>query len=310
MHSALNPKTTELHDSHSDQPDLLVIAPDVVLVAPGDKELSSLAHDAIARPWDPQPRTAVDPPVDKTFRAASFNDIRIPRDQPSIGRRAVRGLVGLLLAVCIGGAAMAWHAYGDATSGIIEKWAPPFARSSSPPLERPALADQQVSTAKPTPPQPAPAAQTLEVAAPTAPARPAESPQSLPSMAREIEQLKSSIAQLRASQEQMSRDIAKASEAKTSEAKTSEARAAEAKTSEPVATHGSGAQGAAAEPNSRPRISLHPPRSVAAPARKPVPPSQAAATPALPQGPAPEPQQQIRIQQQDELVPRPPMPVR
>lgn len=295
MHSTLNPKQTEQHDSPADQPDLLVIAPDVVLVAPGDKELSSLAHDAIARPWDPQPRIAVDPPVDTTFRAAPFNDIRIPRDQPMIGRRAVRGLVGLLLAVFIGGAAMAWHAYGDATMGIIEKWAPLFARSSSPPLERPTLADQQASAAKPTAPQPAPAAQTLEVAAPTAPARPAESAQSLQSMAREIEQLKASIAQLRVSQEQMSRDIAKTSEAKTSE---------------PVVTQGLGSQGVPTEPNSRPRISPHPPRSVAAPARKPVPPSQAAATPALTQGLALEPQPQIRIQQQDDPVPRPPMPVR
>ena len=42
MHSTLNQKQTD--DPH----DILVVAPDVVLVAPADKELSNPAHDADA----------------------------------------------------------------------------------------------------------------------------------------------------------------------------------------------------------------------------------------------------------------------
>jgi hypothetical protein len=118
---------------------------------------------------------------------------------------------------------------------------------------------------------------------------------------QEIEQLKASIAQLKTSQQQMSRDIAKVSEAKVAEAKLSEARVAEAK---------------ASQQNLRSRLSAAVRRSAAAPARKPMPPfppSQAAAAPPLPQAaapPVPQQQPQTSTQPQAELVPRPPMPLR
>jgi hypothetical protein len=299
MHSTLNQKQTD--DPH----DILVVAPDVVVVAPADKELSKLAHDALRYPSDPQTHTGSDssagpavPPVDTTFRPAAVNNVQVPG-----GRRAVRALTGFLLAACIGGAAFAWQSYGDAARQIIARWAPRLVMTSSTPMENPGPAEQpsqptvQASAAKAAAtPQPAPPTQTApEGVAPSAAALSPESAQLLQSMARdlatagqEIEQLKASIDQLKASQEQMSRDVAKAS-----------------------------------EQNLRPRMSASPPRSAAAPARKPMPPfrpSQAAAAPPLPQAAAPsaprqpEPPPQATAQPQvgPELssVPRPPMPVR
>jgi hypothetical protein len=305
MHSTLKPKQTD--DPH----DILVVAPDVVQVAPADQELSNLLHDAARYLSDAQTRTGSDvpvgppvPPVDTTFRPAAVNDVLVPGLRPSIGKRAVRAFTALLLAACIGVAAIAWQSsYGDVAKQMIAEWAPQLALTSSPPPEKPGLSAQpapsavQAGPAEAAPPQPAPLAQTApEGVAPAAAALSAESAQLLQSMARdlatvgqEIEQLKASIEQLKASQQQMSRDVAKVS-----------------------------------EQNLRPRISAPPPRSAAAPARKPMPPfspPQAAAAPTLPQAAAPyyvprqpEPQPQATAQPQAEpefsSVPRPPMPVR
>jgi hypothetical protein len=298
MHSTLKPKPSD--DPH----DVLVVAPDVVQIAPADQELSNLLHDAARYLSDAHTHTGSDvpagpplPPVDTTFRPA-INNVQIPDDRASIGRRAVRALTGFLLVACIGAAAIAWQSSGNVAKQIIAKWAPQFILTSLPPLENPALPAQptppavETATANAAPQQPAPLAQTAPegVAPTTATLSPGE-PQLLQSMAgdlatvgQEIEQLKASIEQLKASQGQMSRDIAKAS-----------------------------------EQNLRPKISAPPPRSTAAPARKPMPPfppPQAAAAPTSPQVAAPsvprqpEPQPQATAQPQDESVPRPPMPVR
>jgi len=297
MQSTQNPK--QIDDPH----DVLVVAPDVVLVAPTDKELSELAR-TWRHPSNPQTRTGSDlpgtstvPPVDTTFRAGAVRDVQVTGDRPSIGRRAVRAFTSFLLVACIGIAIIAWQSYGDAAKQIIAGWASQLVLTSSPlpehpgPPERPNPPTIQASAAKAAPP-PAPLAQTApEGVAPTAAALSPESAQLLQSMAgdlatagQEIKQLKASIEQLKASQEQMSRDIATAS-----------------------------------EQNLRPKISAPAPRSAAAPARKlmpPFPPPQAAATPRLPQAPAPsvprqpEPQPQATAQPEAEPVLRPPMPVR
>jgi hypothetical protein len=304
MHSTQNPK--QIDDPH----DVLVVAPDVVLVAPTDEELSKLAR-TWRHPSNPQTRAGSDlpgtstvPPVDTTFRVAAVRDVQVTGDRPSIGRRAVRAFTAFLLVACIGVAVIAWQSYGDVAKQIIARWAPQFGLTSSPLLENPGLPEQpnpptiQASAAKAAPP-PAPLAQTApEGVAPTAAALSPESAQLLQSMAGDlatarqeikqlkasIEQLKASIEQVKASQDQMSRDIATAS-----------------------------------EQNLRPKISAPPPRSAAAPARKlmpPFPPPQAAATPRSPQAAAPsvprqpEPQPQATAQPEAEPVLRPPMPLR
>jgi hypothetical protein len=308
MHSTLNPQQADPHaDPHDD-----------VLVARIDEELSKLAHDAMRDPLDPQTHTGSDfsagpavPPVDTTFRPAAVNQGL----RPSFGVRAIRAFIGFLLAVCIGVAGVVWQAYGDAAKQMIARWTPQLVATSSPPPENPGLPEQpnppavQANAAKAAPPQPAPPAQAAAEGVAPAAAAP-ESAVLLESMARELASARQEIDQLKASQEQMSREIAKAKayEAKASLAKASQTRASQTR---------------ASEQNLQPRISALPPRSAAAPVRRPLPPSypppQAAAAPVLPPAPAPyvprqpEPPPQATAQPQAEPelspVPRPPMPV-
>src|SRR6266571_163712 len=261
MHSTQNPQQVDPHaDPHDD-----------VLVARIDEELSKLAHDAMRDPLDPQTHMGSDfpagpavPSVDTTFRPAAVNQGL----RPSFGMRAVRAFVGFLLAVCIGVAGVVWQAYGDAPKQMIARWTPQLVATSSPPPESPGLPEQpnppavQANAANAAPPQPAPPAQAAAEGVAPAAAAP-ESAVLLESMARELANARQEIDQLKASQEQMSREMAKA---KAYEAKASQIKAS--------------------EQNLRPRISALPPRSVAAPARRPMPPSypppQAAAAPVLP----------------------------
>jgi len=289
MHSTLNPKSTD--DPH----DFVVVAPNAVRLVPVDEELSNLLQEAARRSSNPQTRTGFDfsaggpvPPVDTTFRPAAVNNVQVPGERGSIGKSAVRAFTALLLAACLGLAAIAWQSSGNVAKQIIAKWAPKFILTSLlPALENPGLPEQpspptvQVSAAKAAPPQPAPLAQTApEGVAANAVALPPESAL-LHAMALDLATARQEIEQLKA--KQMSRDIAKAS-----------------------------------KQNLRPKISAPPPRSAAAPARKPMPPfppRQAAAAPTLPQAAAPsvprqpEPQPQATVQPQAEPVPRPPMPV-
>src|SRR6266550_589269 len=291
MHSTLNPQQADPHaDPHDD-----------VLVARIDEELSKLAHDAMRDPLDPQTHVGSDfsagaaiPPVDTTFRPAAVNHVQAPRLRPSFGVRAIRAFVCFLLAVCIGVAGVVWQAYGDAAKQMIARWTPQLVATSSPPPENPGLAEQpnppavQANAAKAAPPQPAPLAQAAAEGVAPAAAAP-ESAVLLESMARELASARQEIDQLKASQEQMSREMAKSSQTKAS------------------------------EQNLRPRISALPPRPVAAPVRRPMPPSYPppqAAAPVLPQAPAPyvprqpeaPPQATAQPQAEPELspVPRPP----
>jgi hypothetical protein len=194
--------------------------------------------------------------------------------RPSRGGRAVRGLIGLMLAACICVAAVVWHSpYGGAARQTVSSWAPQLVAIASLPLEKSGLPAQpnpsaiQADATKAASPQPAPPAQSAAEDVAPAPAAAALSPdmtQLLQSMARDVAAMGQSIEQIKASQERMARDhvnavdLLRASQeqmarviAKTSEGKTSEARTS--------------------EQNARPRISAPPPRPVAAPARKPVP---------------------------------------
>ena len=310
MHSTLKPKPTD--DPH----DFVVVAPDAVRLAPVDEELSNLLQEAARYRADTQTHLASDfpdgptgPPVDTTFRPAAVHDVLVQGEGWSVVRSAVRAFTALLLAACIGVAAIAWQSSGDLAKKMITKWAPQFALTSLLSPEKPGLSAQpaassvQVDAANEAPTQSAPPAQSAaEAVAPAAAAPSPDSAQLLPSMARdlaslgqEVERLKASVEQLKAGQQQMSRDVvAKASEVKAS------------------------------EQSLRPRISALPPRPAAARARKPIassPPAQDALAPAASQAPAPyyvprqiEPQRQPTAETltDPELssVPRPPMPVR
>ena len=320
MQSTLKPKPAD--DPH----DVLVVAPDLVRVAPAEEELSSLLREAARQHSVPQVKTQPDravPPVDTTFRAAVVDDGR-----RSIGRRLWRGFLALLLVACLGGAGVAWQAYGDSARALIATSAPEFVTSLLPAQKpetsvQPAApaAETEAADAAPAPAavtpaiseQPAAPPQAPDAAAPAAAAAP--SPESAPllqSMARDVasltqqvEALKASVDQLKASQQQISRDAAKAAD-----------KAADK----------------AAEPNPRPKpakLAAAPPRPIARP-RQPMPiyqpaypPPQAQIAPPPPQSAAYPPTAPYYAPRQAEppaaspsddpelsAVPRPPMPLR
>jgi hypothetical protein len=307
MHST--PPTKPTDDPH----DFVVLPPDVVPVAPADEELVHLVRDLARHPSISQTRarsdvasTAAVPQVDTTFRPTAVNDVPAPHGGPSNGQRVMRAFIGLLLAICLGVATSVWRSHGDAAQATIAAWMPQLDLASFLPLEKFGLrASSTAPGVKATapnapPPQGATVAQAVpESAAPTT-ATPSPDSVQLQSMARdlasvgqEVEQLKASIAELKASQQQISRDIAKAS-----------------------------------EQNARAKLSALPPRPAVARPPRPIPqplPAQAAMAPSLPQAAAPQTIVPYQPRQAEppppaaaetlgdpELssVPRPPLPVR
>lgn len=319
MQSTLNPKPAD--DPH----DVLEVAPGVVLVAPAnaEEEVSSLLRAAARHHAYPKTREEPDfsagatiLPVDTTFRATATNNVK----RKSGAGRVMRSFVGFLLAVGLGVAAAAWQAYGDTAQQMIAKVSPQRVLALLLPQDKPAqLASPAADAAtNATPAQPSsPAEAAVEGASPTTvAASSAASPEvarSVQSMARDlatagqqIDQLRTSIEQLKAGQEQMSRDIAKLSEARTAETKASETKASETRSAEP-----------------RARLSALPPRPVAAPPRRAAPsyrPSQAVAPPMVPPASPYMPRQveplppsamaQPPVDPELSSVPRPPMPLR
>jgi hypothetical protein len=302
MQSTLNPPRTDPHD-------LLEIAPDVVLVARAEHELSKLARDVKRRPPQPQPQITSDssagssvPSVDTTFRASATNH------GPSLAARAVRGLVGLLLALCIGIAAVAWKTYGEVAGQVVAGLLPEFAAKSVPPAESQALAQspsqpaaqesQEAAAPQPSAPQTPASTQTAaaqDSAAPPAATSPDQTQlmqsmaRDLASVSRELAQLKASVAELKASQEQLSHDVAKVSEQQRERVRMS------------------ALPGRPAAPAARRPPPFRAGQAAAAPVNPPAPyappPPVAAAPSVLP----PQPMAQPPV---DPDVPRPPMPVR
>jgi septal ring factor EnvC (AmiA/AmiB activator) len=132
--------------------------------------------------------------------------------QPSRGRPALRGLIGLLLTAGICTAAFAWQSHGETIRPLISRWAPQLAASL--PSEAPKLADQQsppavqLAAADAAVSQLPPQAQT---AAPDAPIA-AEQTQLLQTMARDLASVQQEIEQLKASQAELARESARTAE--------------------------------------------------------------------------------------------------
>src|SRR5882757_4677389 len=104
--------------------------PPHVLGARADEELAH-AHEQITRAGEDIARAEE--------QLSKLEHDAIPGSRRLFDRPAVRGFTGLLLAACIGAAAIAWQSpYGDAA--IIATWAPQRVVTSSPPLENPGLA--------------------------------------------------------------------------------------------------------------------------------------------------------------------------
>ena len=237
---------------------------------------------------------------------------------PKWAKRVFMALLGLCGALT----AAAWQHYGDQAKAMASEWTPPFVLAALSPSDTPAAVERsnapavQAAAADPAqaaaidppaaqPPATAPA--QPEPAATAAAAVPAPEPTELQSMAQDlaamgqqVEELKATIAQLKASQTQMARELAKASEAKAAESKP-------------------------AEQNVRPKVSaLTPPAPRAAaptPPRKPKPTHSYSYSPApVAAAPAPRPPTQAaaplpapahqQIADDGQPVVRPPMPLR
>jgi hypothetical protein len=343
MQSTPTLKDTDPHD---------VFAIESLLAAHAEK-VPPLAQDPAAPSVAPQVHVAPPisasapiPQVEPTFRAPDVSDIQVESVRPGeikvdglkpLGEPAtakwVKRVTMALLGLCAAMAAAAWQHYGDQAKAVAAEWAPPFVLAALPSATRPADAEQpsapateaattDQAAAQPAaaaaPAQPEPAATTATAAAaPLTESTQLQSmAQDLATMGQQVEELKATIAQLKAGQAQMARELARTSEAKTSEARTSEAKPAETRP---------------AEQNLRPRVSaLTPPAPRPAPpppVRKPKPaysyaPSYApapvaAVPPAAPLPPAqaaaplppPAPPKQT-IADDGEPVVRPPMPLR
>jgi hypothetical protein len=244
-------KLDTTHDPH----DVLEIAPDVVLVARAAAEFPSLAPDGVGQPFDRQPNMATAaspssaPRVDTTFRASDVDEIA--RGRSSGGRWLKTASMAFALALVGAVATAAWERYGDRAQAMTASFAPRLSLPSLDlaswlPWQRVAAASQQDAPALPSVATdqsaaagvPASGSAPAQTASPqtTAP-QPAAAQDSAPALqsvsrdvaglTQEVEALKASIAELKASQEQLSRDMVKSREAKAPEPKLSEAKPAE-----------------------------------------------------------------------------------
>jgi hypothetical protein len=136
----------------------------------------------------------------------------------SHGKSVLRGVIGLVLAAGIGAAAFAAQSpYGEPARSMIAQWVPQFV-STSPAQSRPPAADVQASqpsiqlaAAETTPSQPAVPLQTSAQDIAPAPLPP-ELTQLLQSMAHDIAVVQQGIEELKANQERMFADTARAIE--------------------------------------------------------------------------------------------------
>lgn len=312
----------------NDPHDAVQISPDVIRASRVSSEAPTLAPEFTTRPepkFAPESKINLEPKVTPALapqaEAPSIDTaVRVTagdghsRQRRSTASKWLRGaFVTFLLAGGSAAATFAWEKHGNIATQMLPEWtpalasllpstsptAPVAAAQAAPPVAPDQAADQ---------PAPAPAAQSATAApAPAPTAQPDGAPsvesmtRDIAAMAQQIEQLKANIAELKAGQEQMVREMAKPSAPK------------------PIAE--------AKPPVSPPaRVSALPPRAPALPpVRKPKPmvshtympayspaplapppPSQAAAVP--PPVPPPVTTTQT-VADDDGPVVRPPMPV-
>jgi anti-sigma28 factor (negative regulator of flagellin synthesis) len=314
MPTGVKPKATDSHD-------FVVIPSDQVRVAPSDAEITDLLRAAARQSSEAGHRAANDssgalpvPAVDATFRATAVND-DVPARKSSFGRRALRAIAALLLTLGIGAAALSWQTFGYAAKKALFSWAPKWAIAASLPLEKLGLASE--STPSDDPPVAAPATTAASDQSPSDTGTPgntaattavpsSDTAQQLQSMARDlananqqVETLKASIAELKASQQQMTRDLAKVSD-QAAKAKLA-ATTLHPPAHKPAPLYSSASTYA-------PSATPAPPPPAYRPVSSSYPATQAAAAPAAqPQVPPPP----VQLQPEPGLgpAPRPPMPV-
>ena len=148
---------------------------------------------------------------------------QLPPTQSPPRRPALRILVGLPLAACIVVAALVLQSsYGGGAKLVVARWAPQLVSTPSLPPENPPIPAQpapsivQVAAAEAAPPQATPPQATTlaqaapQDAAPTATAALPDHTQLLQTIVRDLASLERNIEQLKANQQQMASDNSKA----------------------------------------------------------------------------------------------------
>jgi hypothetical protein len=228
----------------NDPHDTFKISPDIVLASRIDREAAPLAPDLtvraepkIAEPKIPQPKIAqpnisampaapaAAPSVDTAVREAA-NDLRAPRKRSRIGRWLAGASLSMLFAAGSAAATIAWQVHGESAKEIIAAWVPTLTASQATPAANQQAAAPETQPTAADQPAAAPSEQPQDTAAAAPAAAASDTSQSMQSMTRDlaamgaqIEQLKATIAELKAGQEQMAREMTKAQAPKPAEAK-------------------------------------------------------------------------------------------
>lgn len=255
MDSTVMPKSTEADD---------------VLAARADERLAH-AYEQIARADEQLARLTDQLTKMEQEPARQPAAVRVRR--PSRGKTALRGLTGLLAAACIIGVALvSQSSYGEVVKPAIARWAAPYIGSVSWLAQTaPELAAQpgtssgvRLAAADPASPQGAPSAGAglQDSASPTAAEAAPELAQLLQTIARDLATVQQGIEELKAGQERMASDNARTVE---------QFRATQEQVTRLVAR--------ASEQEQRARLPAAPPRPAVDPARRPVQASQARAQP-------------------------------
>ncbi|WP_431202947.1 hypothetical protein ACQ86E_29385 [Bradyrhizobium betae] len=224
----------------NDPHDVVQISPDIVRASRPGSVAPSLAPEIVSRPEptftlepkiSPEPKfspaaepQAAVPSVDTAVRVAA-SDGHGPRRQSAASKWLRGAFVTFLFAGGSAAATIAWEQHGDTVKPLLAQWTPALA--SLLPATSQTAAETAAQAAPPAASAAAPAAsdQTADQSAPppavqVAAAAPAttqpDATQSVQSMTRDlglmaqqIEALKASIAELKAGQEQMAREMAK-----------------------------------------------------------------------------------------------------
>jgi hypothetical protein len=317
-------------DTKNDPHDVLEIAPDVVLVARAAAEFPTLAPDSVSQPFTrqpnmgnmgPAPDMTAAPRVDTTFRASDVNDIPGYRSGALWLRRAAMAFLFAFISVF---ATAAWQRYGDEAQDMVAgltsrvdlaAWLPwqrsdaatPADTSTPPAGPAPVAAAAADQAMPPAPAAAQPADSTAAASAPASPPPqdPSQAPQSVSrdvaNLSQQVEALKASIAELKASQEQLSQQLSR----EMAKPRAAEARPPEAKPVE----HRPAKLGAPPRPlgtivQHNPRPPMYPPMQATAAA--PLPPPGSVPVQISP-GPPPAAPADAS---DDGVVVRPPMPVR
>jgi predicted FMN-binding regulatory protein PaiB len=261
MNSAPNLKEAEAND---------------VLIARADARLAH-AYEQIAHADEQLAR--VTEQLSRMEQAAVRHPSAVPDLKASRDSSTLRGLIGLLLAACIGVAAfVSQSSYGEAAKPIISRWAPYLTstgpeNSGLPAQPRPSV---QLAAAEAAPQQATSSASVTaqDIAPAVAPTSSSELAQLLKEVTRVLVNVEQGVEQLKAGQEQMASNNAKVVE---------QLRASQEQMTRLISN--------TSERNVAPKTSVPPPRPNASQTAKPVPTSpQARVQPRTPGQLAPQAQ--------------------